>query len=73
LKDAARKGDEKSFNFLVSCGHKVDERVTIFGIAPIHNVIIKIVPIEIYKGYRIYKKCPINLNALNSNKLQSKC
>lgn len=33
------KGDDKSFNFLVNCGHPVNGKKTIFGIAPIHNAI----------------------------------
>eukprot|EP00825_Cyclidium_porcatum_P019598 TRINITY_DN2230_c0_g1_i3.p1 TRINITY_DN2230_c0_g1~~TRINITY_DN2230_c0_g1_i3.p1 ORF type:complete len:744 (-),score=143.38 TRINITY_DN2230_c0_g1_i3:71-2302(-) len=39
LKDAARKGDTKSLNMLVNCGHQINEKKTIFGIAPIHNSI----------------------------------
>lgn len=38
LKEAARKGDEKSFDFLLNCGNKIDERKTIYNIAPVHNV-----------------------------------
>lgn len=38
LKNAAREGDEKSFQLLVNCGHKVDAKATIYGIAAIHNV-----------------------------------
>lgn len=37
LKDAARKGDTKSLKMLVNCGHEINEKKTIFGIAPIHN------------------------------------
>ena len=39
LKNAAREGDEKSFKLLVNCGHKVDGKATIYGIAPIHNAL----------------------------------
>ena len=38
LKDAARKGYTGSFNHLVISGTPLDEKKTIFGIAPIHNV-----------------------------------
>lgn len=38
LKEAARQGDSKSFDHLLNCGNKIDERKTIFTIAPIHNV-----------------------------------
>lgn len=39
LKDAARKGDKASMELLVNCGHAIDERKTIFGIAPLHNAV----------------------------------
>ena len=39
LKNAARDGDDKSFQLLVNCGHKVDGKATIYGIAPIHNAL----------------------------------
>ena len=38
LKEAARKGDTKSFDHLLNCGNKIDERKTIYNIAPIRNV-----------------------------------
>lgn len=37
LKDAARKGDKKSMNLLVNCGHNLNEKKTIFGVAPVHT------------------------------------
>jgi len=39
LKNAAKDGDEKSFQLLVNCGHPIDGKATIYGIAPIHNAI----------------------------------
>jgi len=41
LKDAAKISDMKSFSMLLNCGHSIDERKTIFGIAPIHNSIMR--------------------------------
>lgn len=40
LKDAARKGDVNSLNLLINCGNSINSKKTIFGIAPIHNVLI---------------------------------
>ena len=40
LKDAARKGDINSLNLLINCGNSINSKKTIFGIAPIHNVLI---------------------------------
>ena len=39
LKNAAKDGDEKSFNLLVNCGHPVDCKSTIYGVAALHNAI----------------------------------
>ena len=38
LKEAARQGDDKSFTHLINCGNDINERKTIFNIAPLHNV-----------------------------------
>lgn len=39
LKNAAKAGDEKSFELLVNCGQLVNGKATIYGIAPVHNAI----------------------------------
>lgn len=60
-------GDDKSFNFLVNCGQKVNGRKTIFGIAPIHNAIQFV---NTSKDDTILKsviKCNANLNISDSN------
>ena len=38
LQEAAQKGDVHSFDFLLVCGNKIDERKSIFTISPLHNV-----------------------------------
>ncbi|KAM3136330.1 hypothetical protein pb186bvf_011629 [Paramecium bursaria] len=39
LKNAAKEGDEKSFQLLVNCGQLLNGKATIYGIAPVHNAI----------------------------------
>jgi ankyrin repeat protein len=39
LSESALRGDQKSFDLLINCGKSVNSKQSIFGIAPIHNVI----------------------------------
>ncbi|EGR33877.1 hypothetical protein IMG5_033560 [Ichthyophthirius multifiliis] len=67
LKDATKQGDNKSFNFLVNCGHFVDGKKTIFGIAPIHNAVQNV---YLTKDDTILKnvvKCDADINITDSN------
>ena len=60
-------GDDKSFNFLVNCGHAVNGKKTIFGIAPIHNAIQCV---NVTKDDKILKsvvKCDADINIPDSN------
>ena len=42
LKDAAATADQKSLDFLIYCGYNINEKKTIFGIAPMHSAIMKL-------------------------------
>ena len=40
LSMAATESNVKDVKYLVNCGNKIDERVSIFGEAPIHKVVL---------------------------------
>ncbi|EAS06627.2 ankyrin domain protein (macronuclear) [Tetrahymena thermophila SB210] len=67
LKDATRKGDDKSFNFLVNCGHQVNGKKTIFGIAPIHNAIQFVNQSKNDQILRSVVNCDADVNITDSN------
>ena len=39
LKDAAHKGDQDSMKLLVNCGHDLNQRSSVFGVAPLHRAL----------------------------------
>jgi len=68
LNKAATQANSKDLRYLVNCGDKIDNRMSIFGEAPIHKAVLS--PHEEEKGdalEAIIEDCHANVNNIDSN------
>lgn len=67
LNKAASQADPKDVKYLVNCGNKIDKKLSIFGEAPIHKVILSDIDSKQQALSAIVKDCHANVDTIDSN------
>jgi len=68
LNDAATQGNSNDLGYLVSCGNKIDDKMSITGEAPIHKAVLSTTKKEIKcKALETIITCEANLNIIDAN------
>ena len=67
MNKAATQADSKDLRYLVNCGDKIDDRMSIFGEAPIHKAVLSNEEEKTEALEAIIEDCHANVNNIDAN------